>query len=378
MNDPATGGNHRKLLTVVALAIAAVAVSLFVLWNGSGRGYEINRKLSFDGSSDELRHTTVVATLDTPIPDGQSAVWCSSFQLAWNRLKVDIAKGPVRIRNAEAAATRLNQAEQSESDLDTHDFYATAGFVSDEVVGRIQAEMRQKFPKVPPPHIEAAAGAVAYGYVNVHAKFAVPFFENEEPLAFAEPNNLAVKSFGIRQKDSNAYRTMREQVDVLYRSEEKQRPEFIVDPCKYSEPYQIMFAAIARRPTLAEAVADVDEKVATVSSSKSSHAVGYRDTLLIPSMNWRISHHFKELEGEDKEFENPSMKGLYLDKALETIQFRLDRSGAELESESQIGVKSAGESHFHFDRPFLIILRKRNAKQPFFVMWVANSELLEK
>jgi hypothetical protein len=62
MNDPATGGNQRKFLTVSVLALAAVAISLFVLWNGGGRGYEINRKLSFDGSSDELRHTTVVAT----------------------------------------------------------------------------------------------------------------------------------------------------------------------------------------------------------------------------------------------------------------------------------------------------------------------------
>jgi hypothetical protein len=60
----------------------------------------------------------------------------------------------------------------------------------------------------------------------------------------------------------------------------------------------------------------------------------------------------------------------------QTIQFRLDRGGAELASESKVEVKP-GASLFHFDRPFLLIMKKRGGKRPFFVMWVDNAELLE-
>src|SRR5438552_18000947 len=42
---------------------------------------------SFDAPSTSLRQTAIVPTLDTPVPEGKSAVWCASFQLAWDRLK---------------------------------------------------------------------------------------------------------------------------------------------------------------------------------------------------------------------------------------------------------------------------------------------------
>src|SRR5579883_158864 len=48
-------------------------------------------------SSTELKRTVVVPTLDTPFPEGQSAIWCSSFQLAWNRFAKDFTGGPVQL-----------------------------------------------------------------------------------------------------------------------------------------------------------------------------------------------------------------------------------------------------------------------------------------
>jgi hypothetical protein len=41
----------------------------------------------FNGRSEELARTVVVPTLDTALPAGKSAIWCSSFQVAWNRLR---------------------------------------------------------------------------------------------------------------------------------------------------------------------------------------------------------------------------------------------------------------------------------------------------
>ncbi len=94
-------------------------------------------------------------------------------------------------------------------------------------------------------------------------------------------------------------------------------------------------------------------------------------------MAWKVSHRFQELEGKDKRFLNPALQGLYVDTAIQTIQFRLDRNSADLASEARDVVKP-GASYFHFDRPFLVCMKKRGGKHPFFVMWVENAELLEK
>lgn len=379
----AWGSLNRPRFWIAGATGLLVLGAFFVFFWNDGRPYE-PPKNSFDGSSEALEQTLVVPTLDTPIPENKSAIWCSSFQFAWNHLKTDVTKGEIQLKNAEAVAARLNQAEQSENDLDASDFYAMAGRVRDGIVQKIQTEMEHKFPDVPAPQLAAPAdGVVAYGYMRARLKFSTPFFENDEKLAFIDSTGteIGVKSFGIRKRDDYAYKQLREQVKVLYASEDLlergEGGEFIIDPCKYSHPYQIVLARINRKPTLAEAIADAHKKVTEYSRKGWPIDLRARDTLLIPGMHWRISHHFKELEGTDKQFQNPTLRGLYLDTALQTIEFRLDRSGAELASESKVFVKPAA-TYFDFNRSFLIILKKRDAEHPIFVMWVDNSELLDK
>jgi hypothetical protein len=72
---------------------------------------------------------------------------------------------------------------------------------------------------------------------------------------------------------------------------------------------------------------------------------------------------------------NPGFEVYWIAEAMQTVEFKLDRSGAELQSESSIAVTSAPR-HYVFDRPFLIYMKRRGAEKPFFIMWVDNGELL--
>jgi hypothetical protein len=65
-----------------------------------------------------------------------------------------------------------------------------------------------------------------------------------------------------------------------------------------------------------------------------------------------------------------------VDVAQQDICFRLDRSGAELASESKMYAMPVA-THYVFGKPFLIYMQKRGEKQPYFVMWVDNAELLK-
>jgi hypothetical protein len=73
---------------------------------------------------------------------------------------------------------------------------------------------------------------------------------------------------------------------------------------------------------------------------------------------------------------------LIIKSAIQAIDFSLDKSGAAISSEASIGVTKKAEDFrprkFSFDRPFFVIMKKRDAEHPFFVMWVENDELLQK
>jgi hypothetical protein len=71
---------------------------------------------------------------------------------------------------------------------------------------------------------------------------------------------------------------------------------------------------------------------------------------------------------------------LWVSRAIQIIKFRIDETGAVLESEAVMHFDfgaPAGHREFVFDRPFLIYLIERTADQPYFAAWIENTELME-
>ena len=66
--------------------------------------------------------------------------------------------------------------------------------------------------------------------------------------------------------------------------------------------------------------------------------------------------------------------------ALQAVRFELNRAGAKLESEAAIRTKKSVRPTrmIVFNGPFLVLLRKRGAELPFFVLWVDDGKLLAK
>jgi hypothetical protein len=317
------------------------------------------------------------------MPKGKNVIWCSSFQLAWNELKDNVIGEPVKLIGAEEIANLLNLAKQSRADIPDKSCYAAAGLVKDGILEQIQTEMTKRFPSEPQPDFRDVLPIdviVAYSYLTANVKFKIPFFENTKKFIFkdSQGNKTQVTSFGIRPEDDYAYRKLRKQVEVIYSSHDPDSfnlMEFAVDLCKDTKPNQIGLARIEPKETLGQTLAHIYDKIAGFTKEKFFHQFGITDVLLVPNIFWRITHHFKELEG--KYFSNTGYESLYIRLALQMIQFRLDRSGAELKSEAKLHA-APEPNHFVFDQPFLIYMKKRGARHPFFVMWIDNAELLSK
>lgn len=237
---------------------------------------------------------------------------------------------------------------------------------------------------MPKPTFEAATpdALVAYAYLAASVKFQLPFFEFRKPRDFAESagQKTLVSCFGIRPEDEYAYYKLRRQVEVLYTKEDEQRPsvipaQFILDLCRTSQPCEILLACIPAEKDLATTIARLDAKRSRARLDDYEKEIGPSEVVLVPNMLFELSHHFAELEGKDKTLANPGFERFWISEALQTIRFRLDRSGAELASEAK-NICCPKPRYFIFERPFLILMRKRGALEPFFVMWVDNAELL--
>lgn len=327
----------------------------------------------------------MLPTLDEPLPKGKNAVWCASFQMAWDRLATDVLKQPPQVSGAEALCARLNTAPFQEQDLATDSYYAVAGFVKDGIVETIAREMQSRFPSVPAPTMTSEQEAIiAYAYLNAGLKFTIPFFDSRGPLVFRNSagSEAAVASFGIRHEDEFAYENLREQIEVLYadfgadgREHGHSAARYVVDPCRHSSPCQIVLACVPCRDTLGATLEEVERRVNTPSGEAAHRRFGPNDVFLAPTQCWHIDHHFEELEGRDKLLLNPGFDRYWIEKAMQTVEFKLDRSGAELQSESSI-IATSAPRHYVFDRPFLIYMKRRGAEKPFLVVWIDNGELL--
>jgi hypothetical protein len=364
---------HRAWLAFVFAVLVAVGVGAWMLWTWA---------LPDEGRSPEegLRdvtptRTAVVPTLDTPIPEGKSALWCASFQLAWEHFRKDVTRGPVELDGAEEAVKRLNGAPSVAGSVQADDVYAAGGFVRDGIAERIEQEMAQRFPGVPTPRWGPEDVCGAFAYLRASLKFTRRYANNKKPLPFtgAGGEKTQVRSFGIPfnyQSRSGLF----EQIALLHATSRWRDGEnsFILDPCKDSLPYQLLLAQVPRQKTLAAALADVAKRCELAPAPEDARRF---DSFFVPHFRFRIAHWFGELEG--RALLNPPTKGLFLSRAEQHVDFALDASGAKLESRAYPAGAKGGPSELHFDQPFLLVMRKRGGPGPFLVLWVENDELLE-
>jgi hypothetical protein len=346
----------------------------------------------YEGPSSELNRTVVLATLDEPIPEGKNAIWCASFEASWKEL-IDFVGEPIALSGDPPMAQSLNEAPDPRPVIPEESLYVLAGRGADGAVEQMRREMAAKFPNASLSILPAIddSGITAYAYLEADVPFGIPYFQHNAPLAFNESNGAAVNvtSFGIRKKDHDAYVKLRGQAHVIPVVEgpaDPERPyrprpalEYALDLDVTSYPSQVIVAKVSPEPSLQRTVEKVEAKAKEAEARVKNEGyskLGLDDTVFVPDVVFRIAHHFAELEGRMPA--NAKLENVPLMEALQVVQFRLTRSGAELRSEAaQLYRSAALPQDYIFDGPFLIYMKKRGADRPYFAMWVDNAELLQ-
>jgi hypothetical protein len=336
----------------------------------------------------QLKQTDVLPVLDAPLAAGRNVVYCSTFQMVWDNLRDALGVDSLQFREARPLATKLNAQRFPREALSGESYVALAGPTSDGVGNRFVAARQQKFPNATLPPLQSVPDLAleAYCYLQKRLPFKVKFNKLDEPLQFQTPEGVRpVRSWGRQagrelyseRPPSGAPEDPRGQVCILNYVDDQ---DFILQVQTLSD--LIVLAKVTPPATLEETWRMVADRVRNRRIRGMRAALFNNEPLIVPHMALFVERDYDEVTGVP--VENVGGK-LPLQAAKQYIRFQLDESGAVLESEARAMFASIDDDpdrppdrprQFVFDRPFLLALRQPQAESPYFVMWVANTELL--
>ncbi len=343
---------------------------------------------------------TVTPHLDVTIPTAQSVAYCASFQLAWNHLCDDVIEQPsLCLEGDPPMAQALNRRLVQASDLDEHTYLAMAGFARDGIGERIKRALREKFDREPMVDIRLSApdDILAYAYLEKTLRFSITFPVFDEPLEFSDGRAAAtaVASFGIYEPNPALAQVKILDYchcdDFVIRLGDNDRDRLWYDGAGVTD--DLILAKVPPLPTLRgtlDAVLARTAPEARRAAEQALYEAGHNphqllnpklqpasETLQIPKIALDVQHSYQALIG--KSLCNPGWEGYYVSKALQALKFNLDETGASLRSDAAFGLTMGfveEPRQFIFDKPFLVYLKKPEARYPYLAVWVGNGDVL--
>ena len=355
--------NFSKKCSAAMLAASFVIVSA------------INFAFAGPVDSSKLKNTVITAVAETKIPGGTNMIFCSTFQMAWSCLADDIVKGAIELAGAPGYVETLNSFTSQKSLVKPASCVFMAGFGKTGIIERINKSLAEKFGPKAPKVTEALKpeDVIAYAYLFKELKFVKDFEALKDPVDFG---NIKLDAFGIRffNPASETHRELSRQVDILYYGKDG----FIIRFNSSSPDEEIILSTIAPDESLAATFKTVAQKIAGSEARK----LGADDRLRIPKIGFDLIHSYAGLIG--KNLLNKGFEKYIIAKALQAIKFSFNEKGATLTSEARIkmtktAMPGPSESKDLTARPpFIIYLKEKAAQSPYFMMNIADEELLVK
>ena len=350
---------------------------------GLGEGKSHDKSFSKEGlfkaDVNTLTDTRLLAHPNLPWSAKKNTLWCGTLQLAWNQA-VGLVGEKLSFPRASASVAPeiqlLNQMDFQGTDLDPKSYVALADFERNQVEAEISAALQKKFhgdasPELIPlkPMNPGPDDFVAYAYLYKNLAFAIPFGE----IPVQRFNDTYVKSFGFNQEMHLL--TAPEGQVLIY--DYKSPDDFIIELKSKSTDDQLILAKVDPGTTLAATTQTVLQRMKIAPPENTFGG----DALAVPKLNFDLRKDFKELEGLVLQ-PGPSAKihqPLMLSKVQQLVRFQLNEKGAVLKSEATVVAVATAMMTRHrliFDRPFLLLMKQKDAPLPYLELWVANTTLL--
>ena len=384
----------KKKIGIIIITIIIIAILIFgalyfidhkrmeenkpVLFSTWGKDYKVatENKKDNEYQKDEETETSAEINFALTLEDnvGQDTAWCGTFQLIWNDLKNDLAKQDIIFMQEPdlQVVKNLNKETFKTEDISENSYYKVYGNPTLELKEQIEKAIKEKFNEESDILDDFSWGSnnpkdyFLYCMLKKEFEFPVAFKELEDG-EFANGKYSKINYFGL---EKDAEEELRSQVEVLYynspsqfavKLKTKQNDEIILARGEEGNTFQEKYNNINTNSENYEGIKEFTEK----------------DELKIPNIDFKQKTEFTELEQKEFSFANGDV--YIIDKALQTIEFELDKEGGKIKSEAGIMTKEMAiatdeieERKFNFDDEFVIFLKENDKEKPYFAASISD------
>ena len=315
----------------------------------------------FDNKLTNTSGITTALTFEDEITN--DTIWCGTFQLIWNDLKNDLAKQDIIFTPQLEVVENLNKETFTTKDISEESYYKKIGTPSLELKKEIEKAIKDKFNEKSDIlddfewENRNSKDYFLYAMLKKEFKFEKAF-EKLSNGSFGEYENI--EYFGI---ESSNKEKLRNQVNVLYYDSEdnfaiklntKQKDELIL--CKNP-----------KGKTFNEIFENITDKEKNYKGKK---YLTESENLKVPNIKFKEKTEFTEIQDKPYEFSNGDIYSI--EKAIQTIEFELDRTGGKIKSEAGMmntyttAIKVDIPRSFYIDDTFAIFLIEEDKQVPYF------------
>jgi hypothetical protein len=302
-----------------------------------------------------LKQTEFAETLENPIKIEKNTIYAPAFLFAWDKVEEEL-KSPIKLDNSNSDKLKLVVASTSHlnSLLDTE---YSASVINDN------------------GHIMAKA------FFNKTLPFETKLQALEDPIFFNKQTK--VSAFGMKYFDDAAIRFSK---ILYYLNDDK----FILQLIPKDNKHEIILVkGLDSFSTLSNAITQTKKlinkgKIESVDKKQFwKYEIVEKDIFSIPTIKFNLATSYRDIVGQ--QFITADKKRHFIEEAYQRTGFILNENGAVVESLAIVKVDSSSaepiikhQKNMIFDKPFLIIIKRKEQENPYFVMTVRNSELLTK
>lgn len=299
-----------------------------------------------------------------------------AFQLIWNDFSDKIIGHKVEFVNGNPQlADNLNKRRLRENMLSENDYYKTVAPQTVKTKKDIELAIKNKFneksallEKIYWFEKDDGVTKVLYCMFKKSVSFSLAFDVLDSDKFTGDKNpNAKYKMFGLIE---NQKKYKDKIIPVYYNNENDYAVRLLTD----TDDEIILLTSNSDEPILKIWDKFYKEKLSK-NSNENFDSYSY---LKVPFVN--LSKIVDYVELEDKEIKNSSV---VISKAIEAIDFKLDNKGAVLKNEALLSVDTARfvdkpKKEYYFNKPFVLFMRAKNDKTPYFSLKIQDSKYLQK
>jgi predicted MPP superfamily phosphohydrolase len=303
-------------------------------------------------SLESLKQTKFVITLENQIPDNKNIIYAPSFLFAWDKVKEEL-KNPVIYDSSNSIDFRLlNKSTSHQNSLSNTEYSVEAEIIDGAIIAR--------------------------AFFNKILPFETKLQVLDEPINF---NATKVAAFGMDHFDEVVKRVAK----ISYYKDDN---NFVLKLTPKDKQHEIILVkGIDKYETLTDAIELTNDLIAQGKTEQLNKKLSWKyeivrkDIYAIPTIKFNISTNYKNLEGQV--FTTNNKVKHTIEVAYQRTGFSFNENGAVVESEASAATDSvsaepvvAHPKKMVFDQPFLLIIKRVDKTNPYFVMKVTNTELM--